>query len=165
MNKILLFVVITGCSYIAKAQTSQDVINNFHTILEDAKDDFKNIKGEVIATSSKYIYYTSNKTMGATSEAIFVARTAEGETYFYSKFYYNQPDQQQKADVLLPKIYKIVEELLETKKYNRKIYFDKDGVNGIEINDLEGKAVLNINIAKKEADENNYCLFVIHSRK
>lgn len=164
MKKILLFAAIILYSYAVHAQTSQEIVDNFKALLEEAKIDFKNVKGDIIEKREKNIYYESRKTLGASTEAIGVDFNDHDFTYFFSKFDYSESGQLQKAKELLPNVYAVVEAMLQSKKYNRKIYFDKDGVNGMEVKDFKGSSILKIDIVSKSPDGNNYCLIIINGK-
>ena len=86
-KQIVLIVIMLAFTFTIKAQTTEQIISNFKTLLTEAASDFKNVKGTVLEndSSNRTVYYKCAKTLGSSFEAICV-NSNDNTSYFSSKF-------------------------------------------------------------------------------
>ncbi len=88
MKKItfLTLLFLTICSSI-EAQTTDQLIDNFKSLLVESRTDFKNIQGEMVEKDAegKTAYYSCKPTLGSPLEAICI-NSNDNTSYFSAKY-------------------------------------------------------------------------------
>ncbi len=146
MKKLTLLAVLflTICSS-TKAQTKDQLIENFKTILVESLTDFKNIQGEIVENDAqgKTAYYACKQTMGSTLEAICL-NSNDNTSYFSAKYEYAKTDELLKATEILPGVLDVVNAMVQSGNYKGRDYTNSNNVGVTEVKDLNGNYILEI---------------------
>ena len=146
MKKLTLLSVLflTICSS-TKAQTKDQLIENFKTILVESLTDFKNIQGEIVENDAqgKTAYYACKQTMGSTLEAICL-NSNDNTSYFSAKYEYAKTDELLKATEILPGVLDVVNAMVQSGNYKGRDYTNSNNVGVTEVKDLNGNYILEI---------------------
>ena len=146
MKKLTLLAVLflTICSS-TKAQTKDQLIENFKTILVESLTDFKNIQGEIVENDAqgKTAYYDCKQTMGSTLEAICL-NSNDNTSYFSAKYEYAKTDELLKATEILPGVLDVVNAMVQSGNYKGRDYTNSNNVGVTEVKDLNGNYILEI---------------------
>jgi hypothetical protein len=146
MKKTVLFVVLlfTFC-FNAKAQTTEEIINNFKTLLVEATTDFKTVQGKIVENNpeNKTAYYSCTTTLGSSLEAICL-NSNDSTSYFSAKYDYDITSELLKATEILPGILDVVNAMAQSGKYKGRDYDNSQNIGITEVTDLEGNYILEI---------------------
>lgn len=146
MKKLTLISILflTFCS-IVHAQTTDEIITNFKSILVESITDFKNIQGEIVEndTEAKTAYYSCKSTLGSPLEAICL-NSNDNTSFFSAKYDYAKTDELIKASEILPGVLDVVNAMVQSGNYKGRDYTNNKNVGVSEITDLVGNYILEI---------------------
>jgi hypothetical protein len=164
-KQILLIAVIIAFCLNAKAQTKEEIINNFKTLLLEAATDFKNVKGKILEddVGNKTAYYNCNKTLGSSFEAICI-NSGDNTTYYSSKFEYSKTPELIKATEILPGILDEANAMIKSGKYLGRDYKKSETIEITEVKDLEGNYILEIESTTNAPDGKDYLMVTIFGK-
>jgi len=163
---ILLLVTIITLSVTVNAQTKEQIIKNFKTLIVEAKTDFKNVKGELIDidTAFKITYYDCSVNLGSELEGIGIDNV-DGATYHTSIFDYERPGELIKANDIISGIVDEVNVMVKSGKYTGSDYKKTDNIDITEVKDLDGNYIVEIE-SKYDATNatSNYLKIIIYGK-
>lgn len=164
-KNIILIAAIIAFSFSIKAQTTEQIVANFKTLVEEATSDFKNVKGELIVNDSttSTTFYNCTKTLGSAFEAVCI-NTSDNSTYFSSKFEFSETKELLKANEILPEIVNEVNAMVKSGKYSGRDYKKTETIDITEVKDLDGNYIIEIESKYDPAGTNNYLMFVIYGK-
>lgn len=117
---LVLLAAILYFNLAVKAQTTEQIVSNFKTLLAEATSDFKNVKGTVLEndSSNRTVYYKCAKTLGSSFEAICV-NSNDNTSYFSAKFEngLSVTDELGKGYEVLKAVYGVLQPMLDSGKY------------------------------------------------
>jgi hypothetical protein len=165
MKKQILLIIIVAFGFTSKAQTTEQIINNFKNLLAEAASDFKNVKGAVLENdfANKTAYYSCSKTLGSSFEAICI-NSGDNTTYYSSKFEYIKTAELIKATEILPGILVEANAMIKSGKYTGRDYKKSETVEITEVKDLDGNYILEIESSSKAADGKDYLMITIFGK-
>ncbi len=139
---VLLFLTISSS---VKAQTTDQLIANFKTLLIESTTDFKNVQGEIVENDAagKTAYYACKKTLGSPLEAICI-NSNDNTSYFSAKYDYANTDELIKASEILPKVLDVVNAMVQSGNYKGRDYTNSQKVGVTELKDLDKNYILEI---------------------
>lgn len=145
MKKIVIyFTLILSFNLTIKAQTTEQIIRNFKTLLAEASSDFKNVKGDVLEndSSNRTVYYKCAKTLGSSFEAICV-NSGDNTTYFSSKFEngLSVKDELGKGYEVLQAVLNVLKPMLKSGNYKGGQY-TQGKKTLVELKDLDGNYIV-----------------------
>lgn len=140
----LTVLFLTICNSV-NAQTADELIANFKTILVESITDFKNIQAEIVENDAqgKTAYYACKKTLGSTLEAICL-NSNDNTSYFSAKYDYAKTDELIKASEILPGVLDVVNAMVQSGNYKGRDYTNNKNVGVTELTDLDGNYILEI---------------------
>jgi hypothetical protein len=164
---ILLSAFIIALCFNIKAQNKEAILLNFKTLLAEAASDFKNVKGAVLEndSSNRTIYYSCNKTLGSSFEAICV-NSNDNTSYFSSKFEYglSGKDELAKGYEVLQAILNVLKPMLNNGKYKGGQY-TQGKKTLVELKDLDGNYIVETELlAEPSGNEAAYILITIYGK-
>jgi predicted metal-dependent RNase len=165
-KQILVIITIMAFSFIGKAQTKEQVINNFKNLLTEAASDFKNVKGKLLEDDAgrKTAYYSCGKTLGSSFEAICI-NSGDSTTYYSSKFEYEKTPELIKATEILPGILDVINAMIKSGKYTGRDYKKDNAVDMTEVKDLQGNYIVEIESrSDTKSTDKNYLMIVIYGK-
>jgi len=146
MNKttFLIALFLTICSSI-KAQTTDQLIDNFKSLLVESLTDFKNIQGEMVENDAenKTAYYASKISLASPLEAICL-NSNDNTSYFSAKYEYANTNELLKASEILPGVLDVVNAMAQSGNYKGRDYTNSNNVGVTEVKDLNGNYILEI---------------------
>lgn len=139
---VVLFLIIYSS---VKAQTTDQLIDNFKTLLVESIYDFKNIQGEMVENDaeSKTFYYSCKSTLGSPLEAICF-NSNDNTRYFSAKYDYANTNELIKASEILPGVLDVVNAMVQSGNYKGRDYTNSNNIGVTEVTDLSGNYILEI---------------------
>lgn len=164
---LVLFTAILYFNLTVKAQTTEQIITNFKTLLTEAASDFKNVKGAVLEndSSNRTVYYSCTKTMGSSFEAICV-NSNDNTSYFSSKFEYglSVKDELAKGYEVLQAILNVLKPMLSNGKYKGGQY-TQGKKTLVELKDLDGNYLVETELlAEPSGNETSHITITIYGK-
>jgi hypothetical protein len=128
-----------------KAQTTDQLIDNFKILLVESRTDFKNIQGGIVENDagSKTAYYSCKPTLGSPLEAICI-NSNDNTSFFSAKYDYAKTDELIKASEILPGVLDVVNAMVQSGSYKGRDYTNSNNVGVTEVTDLLGNYILEI---------------------
>lgn len=162
MKKItfLALLFLTICSSV-QAQTTDQLIDNFKSLLVESITDFKNIQGEMVENypETKTAYYSCKKTLASPLEAICV-NSNDNTSYFSAKYDYAKTNELLKATEILPGVLDVVNAMAQSGNYKGRDYTNSNNVGVTEVKDLNGNYILEI----ETGAENTYLRITVFGK-
>lgn len=168
MKKQIVFVVIMlGFTFTIKAQTTEQIISNFKTVLAEAASDFKNVKGIVLEndSSNRTVYYKCAKTLGSSFEAICV-NSNDNTSYFSSKFEngLSVKDELGKGYEVLQAVLDVLQPMLKSGKYKGGQY-TQGKKTLVELKDLDGNYLVETELLPEQSgNETSHITITIYGK-
>ncbi len=166
-KQTILIVILATFTFTIKAQTTEQIISNFKTLLTEAAFDFKNVKGVVLEndSSNRTVYYSCTKTLGSSFEAICV-NSNDNTTYYSSKFEngLRVQDELAKGKEVLQSILDFLKPMLESGKYKGG-QFTKGKKIIVELKDLDGNYIVETEqLAESSGNETSHITITIYGK-
>ncbi|NOT92418.1 hypothetical protein [Ferruginibacter sp.] len=141
---LVLLAAILYFNLAVKAQTTEQIVSNFKTLLAEAASDFKNVKGTVLENDSSHrtVYYKCAKTLGSSFEAICV-NSNDNTSYFSSKFEHGLSGQDElaKGYTVLQAVLDVLKPMLKSGNYKGGQY-EQGKKTLVELKDLDGNYIV-----------------------
>jgi hypothetical protein len=166
-NQIVLIVIMLASTFAIKAQTTEQIISNFKSLLTEAASDFKNVKGTVLEndSSNRTVYYKCAKTLGSSFEAICV-NSNDNTSYFSSKFEngLSVKDELAKGYEVLQAILDVLKPMLNKGKYKGGQY-TQGKKTLVELKDLDGNYIAETELlAESSGNETSHITITIYGK-
>ena len=150
---VVLFAAIICFSLTSKAQTTEQVISNFKSLLAEATSDFKNVKGTVLEndSSNRTVYYKCAKTLGSSFEAICV-NSNDNTSYFSAKFQHGLSGQDElaKGYTVLQAVLDVLKPMLKSGNYKGGQY-TQGKKTLVELKDLDGNYIVETELLPEQS--------------
>ena len=164
---VIFFAAIISFNLTIKAQTTDEIIGNFKTLLTEAITDFKNVKGAVLEndSSNRTVYYSCAKTLGSSFEAICV-NSNDNTSYFSSKFEngLSVKDELGKGYEVLQAILDVLKPMLESGNYKGGQY-TQGKKTLVELKDLDGNYLVETELlAEPSGNETSHIKITIYGK-
>ena len=163
---ILLLVTIISLSFTVTAQTTEQILSNFKTLIAEATTDFKNIKGSLFYNDTvlKFSYYDCSVNLGSELEGIGIDNE-DGATYHTSIFEYKKTSELIKANDIISPIVDELNIMVKSGKYTGSDYKKSENIDVTEVKDLDGNYIVEIE-SKYDANDkdSNYLKIIIYGK-
>jgi hypothetical protein len=166
-KQIVLIVIMLAFTFTIKAQTTEQVISDFKTLLAEATSDFKNVKGTVLEndSSNRTVYYKCAKTLGSSFEAICV-NSNDNTSYFSSKFEngLSVKDELGKGYEVLQAVLDVLKPMLKNGNYKGGQY-TQGKKTLVELKDLDGNYLVETELlAEPSGNETSHIKITIYGK-
>jgi hypothetical protein len=163
---ILIFISVLLIGTITKAQSKEQYLNNFKSLLKEAESDFQNVLGKELEVDSarKSTYYACTKGLSSSFEAICINK-GDNTTYFTCEYDYSKTTELIKANEILPGIIDNINSMIKSGKYKGRDYKNARGEDVTEVKDLEGNYIVEIE-SKTDVTSNkdNYLKITVYGK-
>ncbi len=150
---LILLAAILYFNLAVKAQTTEQIVSNFKTLLAEATSDFKNVKGTVLENDSSHrtVYYKCAKTLGSSFEAICV-NSNDNTSYFSAKFQHGLSGQDElaKGYTVLQAVLDVLKPMLKSGNYKGGQY-TQGKKTLVELKDLEGNYLVETELLPEQS--------------
>jgi hypothetical protein len=166
-KQIVLIVIMLAFTFTIKAQTTEQVISDFKTLLAEATSDFKNVKGTVLEndSSNRTVYYKCAKTLGSSFEAICV-NSNDNTSYFSSKFEHGLSGQDElaKGYEVLQAVLDVLKPMLKSGNYKGGQYTQGKKTK-VELKDLDGNYLVETELLPEQSgNETSHITITIYGK-
>lgn len=158
---ISVFLIVT----FTKAQSKDQYLSNFKSLLKEAESDFKNVLGKELESDSatKTTYYACTKGLSSSFEAICVNK-GDNTTYFTCEYDYSKTPELIKANEILPGIIDNINAMVKSGKYKGRDFKNGRGEDVTEVKDLEGNYIIEIESKTDVTNKNNYLKITVYGK-
>ncbi|MFM2327539.1 MAG: hypothetical protein RIR31_1741 [Bacteroidota bacterium] len=166
-KQTILIVIMAAFAFTTKAQTTEQIVSNFKTLLAEAVSDFKNVKGTVLEndSSNRTVYYKCAKTLGSSFEAICV-NSNDNTSYFSSKFEngLSVKDELGKGYEVLQAVLDVLKPMLKNGNYKGGQY-TQGKKTLVELKDLDGNYLVETELlAEPSGNETSHIKITIYGK-